>query len=398
MSIKKIKTTLRYLRDANMLNSDNRQLIQNHYKNKIYEIKTTDDSMHLQAAIDWLRKAQNITNNGGFSGRYSLKTGWSPAYPETTGYLVPTMLRLGKNFNDESFIKQAEDAINFLFKLQMDNGAFPGGELDSKPEPSVFNTGQILNGITAWYNHTKDNKVLDIANKAGDWLASVQDDDGAFRKFAYNGITVSYSSHSSCWLAELGKVTDNKKYLDVAEKHIDWVLTNYDDSTGWIDSMGFFKEDHKKRISVVHTIAYTLWGILFTAIIVNRKDAIEKVTKASRNIADTLNKLNWLPGMLNHKWEGVVDYSCLTGNAQMALVWMKLYEITDDNYFKDSVIKIIDLVKASQSLESKEPGIKGGIPGSYPIWGGYIYMALPNWAAKFFIDALLEKQRIFSNN
>ena len=34
-------------------------------------------------------------------------------------------------------------------------------------------------------------------------------------------------------------------------------------------------------------------------------------------------------------------------------------------------------------------GIRGGIAGCYPVWGGYIQYGYPNWAAKFFIDALL---------
>lgn len=394
MSLYEIKNAIRYLRDANVLNNDNRQLIKEHYKNKLYEVKVNNDEIHINYGLEWLKKAQSVTHNGGFSGRYMLRFGWSPAYPETTGYIIPTLIRVGNELNENSYIKQAEDAVNFLIKLQMSNGSFPGGELNSDPKPSVFNTGQILNGITGWYKYTNDDAILKNAQKAADWLLSVQDSDGAFRQYAYNGITVTYSSHSSCWLAELGELIDHKQYLKAAEKHIDWVLTQYDESTGWIDLMGFYREDHQKRIAVLHTIAYTLWGVLFTALLINREDAVLKIIRASKKIADILNKLDWLPGMFNHKWEGVVDYSCLTGNAQMALVWLKIYEVTNDKYFYEAAVKAIDLVKASQSLTSEEAGIRGGIPGSYPIWGDYIYMALPNWAVKFFIDSLLEKQKL----
>jgi hypothetical protein len=47
-------------------------------------------------------------------------------------------------------------------------------------------------------------------------------------------------------------------------------------------------------------------------------------------------------------------------------------------------------------MSSANPGIHGGIPGSYPIWGDYIYLGLTNWAAKFFIDALTAKTRLLS--
>ncbi|MBC8072612.1 MAG: hypothetical protein IAG13_30100, partial [Deltaproteobacteria bacterium] len=32
---------------------------------------------------------------------------------------------------------------------------------------------------------------------------------------------------------------------------------------------------------------------------------------------------------------------------------------------------------------------RGAIKGSHPIWGGYSPFTYPNWATKFFVDALL---------
>jgi len=33
--------------------------------------------------------------------------------------------------------------------------------------------------------------------------------------------------------------------------------------------------------------------------------------------------------------------------------------------------------------------VRGGIAGSWPIWGAYSRFEFPNWAAKFFADALM---------
>jgi folate-dependent phosphoribosylglycinamide formyltransferase PurN len=76
----------------------------------------------------------------------------------------------------------------------------------------------------------------------------------------------------------------------------------------------------------------------------------------------------------------------------MALVWFALWDRTGDSRFLNAALKAIDLVKRAQPMSNPNPGIRGGIPGSDPIWGDYIRMALPNWAAKFFIDALLVKR------
>src|SRR5688500_2209998 len=50
----------------------------------------------LAAAADWLSAAPDFsaTHDGGVSRHYSLINGWGASYPETTGYIVPTMLDL----------------------------------------------------------------------------------------------------------------------------------------------------------------------------------------------------------------------------------------------------------------------------------------------------------------
>jgi hypothetical protein len=80
----------------------------------------------------------------------------------------------------------------------------------------------------------------------------------------------------------------------------------------------------------------------------------------------------------------------------MALVWLKLYETVGGARYCAGAVKAIEIVKAAQDLDNPNSGLRGGIGGSRPIWGSYISKALPNWAAKFFIDAALEKSRLES--
>ncbi len=57
------------------------------------------DAPAIDAAIDaaaaWLATAQDCstTKDGGVAHHFSLISGWRPSYPETTGYIVPTILR-----------------------------------------------------------------------------------------------------------------------------------------------------------------------------------------------------------------------------------------------------------------------------------------------------------------
>ena len=49
------------------------------------------DDDHLRAAAQWLASAQDSQADGGVAGRYRLDRGWTSSYPETTGYIVPTL-------------------------------------------------------------------------------------------------------------------------------------------------------------------------------------------------------------------------------------------------------------------------------------------------------------------
>lgn len=371
--------------------------VHGYFDRRYVERHALSDHEHAVAAVHWIGRAQDITGDGGICGRYRLDRGWTSSYPETTGYLVPTLLRLATEWQKPDLKERAKRAIEFLLPLQLPSGAFPGLEIrENRTEPSPFNTAQILNGLIGWHRETREARALEAAKRAGDWLISIQDDDGAWRKHVYMGVSSTYSAHASCWLAELGAHCGDAKYIAAAERHLNWVLSKRDPETGFIDFSGFSKEDHEKRRAVTHTLAYTLAGMLFTARIAKRQDAIDAVRFAAERIARRIELEGDLPGMLDHRFRRAADYTCLTGNCQMALIFMQLFEMEGDGRFLNAAFKAIDRVKAAQPVRNPNPGIRGGIPGSWPVDGGYIHLALPNWAAKFFLDALLEKKRILA--
>jgi len=352
------------------------------------------DREHLIAAANWLRRAQDATPDGGVCGRYSLRTGWSSSYPETTGYIIPTFLALGHELGDGDFEERAARAVRFLLSVQLPDGAFPGGEIrDNSVTPSVFNTAQILGGLTAWHRVSGDSQTLQAAERAAEWLVSVQAADGTWRRHVHLDVATTYTAHASCWLAEFGDYYGTGAYLDAAGRHLDWVLSHQDPATGWFDLAGFTAEDHAARRAVTHTIAYTLWGVLRTSELLGRSDGVAAVARAASEMARTLELTGWLPGVLDHRWNAYVPYACLTGNAQMALTWLRLCQHTRSPVWLDAARRALALVKRAQPMSTNDPDVRGGIPGSDPIWGEYISNALPNWAAKFFIDALLLRVR-----
>jgi hypothetical protein len=133
--------------------------------------------------------------------------------------------------------------------------------------------------------------------------------------------------------------------------------------------------------------------VLATSVILGRDDGVAAARRAAEGLLRRLELSRKLPGWLDAAWKPVHQPQCLTGNAQMALIWFKLDELEPEPRYVNAALKAIDAVKRAQDVENANPGLRGGVGGSFPIWGNYIPMALPNWAAKFFADALIEKER-----
>ena len=147
------------------------------------------------------------------------------------------------------------------------------------------------------------------------------------------------------------------------------MLGHYDPATGWFQRAGLDAPDHAAGIAATHTIAYTIWGVLFIAEILGREDGIKAAQNAARRVARRIELVGSLPGLLDRAYRARNKAVCLTGNCQMALIWLRLYERTGDATLLNAAFKAIDEVKRAQDLDNPNPGIRGGIPGSFPIWG-----------------------------
>jgi folate-dependent phosphoribosylglycinamide formyltransferase PurN len=397
MPMTRLKQAARFLFDAKAFHARNAMLLTSYAIGRHANRHAGySDADHLAQAAAWLARAQDASADGGVAGRWRLGQGWTSSYPETTGYLIPTFLELaGLGGND--FADRAHRAVQFLLSVQLANGAFPAGEIaDNRTRPSVFNSAQIICGLSAWHTATGDARAADAACRAADWIIEQQDADGAWRKFVYNDLPCTYHAHAACWVAQLGASLDIRRFREAALRHLRWVLSHVDRRSGWIDLAGFEFRHHAAREAFTHSIAYTLCGTLLIAEILGQEDAVAAVERASWAIARRLELDGRLSGVLNHEWKSCAPYSCVTGTAQMALIWFRLYRIGGDPRFVSAALNAIDTIKDAQRMRGVPFGALGGIPGSDPPWGDYIRGAFPNWAVKFFVDALIEKRRVLS--
>jgi len=352
------------------------------------ELQSLDS--HVQTAMDWLCLAQDSQPNGGVSLRYSLLKGWDASYPETTGYIIPTFFHYAVLTQRDEYFLRAIRMADWELSIQSQDGSFNGGPLGSGYDSFVFDTGQIIFGLIAAHKTTRKDQYINAATKAGKWLIRAQDGDGAWRKCTFHSIPHTYYTRVAWALAELGAYVGDDTYSKAASQNIDWALAKQRNN-GWFDCAGFTERAHSAPYT--HTIAYTIRGILETALLLNKKACLDAVKRSADALTSAICTNGSYFDAYNSDWRPTSSVSCLTGNAQIAIILLRLYKITGVvEYFKTAQ-KAIRFLCQHQRLNGP-PQTLGAIAGSYPIWGRYQRFAFPNWATKFFVDALLLEQTL----
>ena len=343
---------------------------------------------HLKASVDWLLRTINH-GKGGSCAYYAPWGYWSKPYPETTGYIIPTLLNFaqhsGKNGTKEVALKLGD----WLLDIQQTDGFWDGG-LHPAPSsnPSVFNTGQILLGLNALYRETQDQRWQDAAQRGASWLAKNLDADGQWHFGNYrSGFNPSYYTRVAWPMLDTWAITNDGSVREAAERVLLSVIARRQ-SNGVISGWGF----EPGKPAFTHTIAYTLRGFLESALILDDWDTygdpvVEALEKMYRQAELYRGRL---AGAYFDDWKKESWYTCLTGNVQMALCLLMYEEREPDLRLVNAACKLVDRVCDVQSIRSPMPGIHGAVPGSAPIWGNYIRARYPNWAAKFHADALLK--------
>ena len=345
----------------------------------------------LHKVMEWMTVAQDATVDHGFAS-YHLARGWGSAYPETTGYIIPTLLQYSESSGDETWASRAVQAADFLLSIQRPSGGWQGGRMNENKPEVVFNTGQILRGLIAVHHHTGEEAYLASAARAARWLVSVQHPDGYWKKHALMDQARVYDSFVDAPLLDLEARTGDTSLREAALRNLEWIIEKKLQPNGWFaDADNTVKRNDRP---ILHTLAYTLDGLIECDEITGD----ERYIDAARPGADVLKKqilqTGRLHGRYDRHWNGSEYFLC-TGAAQMAIVWMKLYRNSGDTSYLEAADRALDILIHIQRRPFRETrDTRGALPGSFPVWGRYEPFAFPNWASKFFADALIMRQKL----
>ena len=338
----------------------------------------------LQAALEWIGRAQRAAGDGGISkGYHSIRRRWSPSYPETTGYTIPTLLNAAVELSRPDLQTLALALADYLL-----GAATPEGGVvhwaDRASQPVIFDTGQVLFGWLAAFEASRDVRYLEAATRAGNWLAAAQDSSGAWVMYQHLGVVKTINSRVAWALLELYRHTKQEAHRRAAVCNLDWVL-GQQDIDGWFRHCAF--RDGEDPFT--HTLVYTAEGLFESGCLLNE----ERYTTAATRTADALlarqHADGWLASTYRSGWQATSRSSCLTGNCQASRIWLRLFALRGNTAYAEGAQRAITFVSRTQRLSAADPGVRGGIAGSAPLYGRYERFKYPNWAAKFYVDALL---------
>lgn len=286
-------------------------------------------------AIKWVR------NNSGETG-VNITNKNKVAYPEVTGYFIPTLILWGEK-------DLAKALLSWLITQQNPDGSF------SAPDgiPYTFDTGQVLRGFVKALDGTPE--IERPLRMLCDWILIQIQSDGRMITPSTKmwGTVADERIHLYVLppLVEAGKKLGEEKYLRAAQK----VLNFYKN-----------REDIIEFNTLSHFYAYIIEALCDLG-------EIDLAKKAMKQVAEIQKRDGSVPAYANVSWV------CSTGVAQFAVIWYKLG-------MKENADNAIYYLENIQNPE-------GGFFGSYGRGKNYFPNEEISWANKFFLDAYYWKIR-----
>ncbi len=343
-----------------------------------------------KATLHWLRRSIE-QGGGGSAAYYHLWRGWAAPYPETTGYVIETLFDCSDYFQEEQWKNLAISCADWLCRIQRTDGAFPGG-VGTEGEPLIFDTGQIIFGLTRAFVETGEEKYKLSLEQTVEWLLRHVERDSSWRKFAYlPSYTPSYYTRVVWAVLNANQVLRQAEIDQQMQQALDFYLEKINPNQSiqdWAFAPG--------EAAFTHTIAYTLRGMLESVLLLEKSDLLPQPLSVLDKIVKLYQQQGRLAGRYDAHWQGDYTFSCVTGDAQMSILLARAYQTTGDQIYLDVATQIFERT-AEQQWTLPIHGLQGAIPGSAPVWGAYQRFRFPNWAAKFYLDGYLALKKLTSS-
>ena len=340
------------------------------------------------AGIAWLERTHDATGRRGSSKGYSLLRGWLPAYPETTGYVLETLLGQADRTGDAGLARRAVEMADWELEIQEPDGGIMQGHVGTVPRRSiVFNTGMVLHGWVTLLSRGHET-YAEPARRAAQFLTLHMRADGTWDPgVEYARIPHTYNAFVAWAMLRYAGLTGDPEVGDAACRHLDWVV-DHQRPNGWFEHCVFKAGTDPST----HSIGYTLRGLLESEALLGEGRWLAAVERTSEALVATFDELGTLPGAFDSAWRPAASYNCLTGSAQLGGTWLRLHAMGGDVRFRTAGLRAIELAARHQE-RLPFPEIAGALAGAFPVWGRYAPMQYPNWATRFLVESLMLREQ-----
>lgn len=350
----------------------------------------------LEFGVSGLKKAFDA--NTGLLCSFRPSLGWCRPYPETSGYVLPTMLHVNNRLFDPELSLIIETIRNRIGEAQCLDGGFT--TCDNK-ETYVFDTLAILDGLDRSGGIPPNIDLL----KALEYLENMLTPDGFWNcRRLSDGIAMNtpvewnsgFTYINIRGLRILQKLGEQMG-SDIALRALDWVKRELSRSE-WVDNQSNLRLGSFRGCSSIYThpVGYIIEGLL---------DAIECFPEESKWLWDTTVRIingSILPYIKSDgfvPWENrfdgsVSEYAYVCGVAQYASVLAKMYwRNRNPEYFsasKNCLMYVQNVIQATAFQYPEASGLSFQYANKeYQFSEKYGVSQINIWTIKYFIDALL---------
>jgi hypothetical protein len=260
------------------------------------------------------------------------------AYPEVTGYLVPTLIACGEQ-------ALTWRCLEWLVSVQEPDGSYrdPDGR-----RSFVFDTGQVLRGLLA--GNDVASGTQHAARRACDWLCdrTIDEGRGGFPR-EYEGkahLPESIQLHILPVLRQAADSLGDPRYRETADRCLDFYLRQ--GGTLDIDA------------TLTHFLAYEIEGLVDLGLV----DVVDPVLGKLESLQLPDGSVRGIGGA---KWV------CVPGLVQLAVCWYKTGRL--------------EAADAAMRWVERRQEASGGFRGSLGPAAWYFPDDEPAWAVKYYLDA-----------
>jgi len=340
------------------------------------------------------------TNNENVGGVYSYfdvsKSEYGFIYPEITGYFLSTLRFLYQIEPHTQLIEKSKQSADWLMKIYDKYGGIIQGIHTKEAKQKLiysFDTGICAQGILDCYLLTKEEKYLDFAQILLKWLTDEAIELDGTIKPIYNLSTQKFEEDNSLWYKQKGclhiknvipfctlyTITNNSELLETINKICN-VYPEFQQDDG-----SFSIHRHSKVIHM-HTMCYSLEGLLHAFLITKNKQFFEVYKQALNWAALQIQKNGSVNLWFNSSYKQAKTSYHIAQLIRLMILADKIEN--SEKYFKH--VKLLKSFLLTLHAKSNDPKINGGFyeENSKTLFGWKKNTRLNSWGSMFALQAI----------